>query len=126
MENNLSLIEYMNTDNSCKGCQSLSVYQLIFAKRPLKIDNKNYYVGQQLQAVFPNYLLQQSLYLLLGLPLLGFIVGAIIGSFTHELIGFGLGIVMATSAYFLAKKQAKNLFSRHFQLTKIEPIAIHN
>ncbi len=106
---------------SGNGCQSFSIYQLIFANRPLKINNQNYHQGQQLSATFPNRLLQQTLYFLLGLPLLGFILGAIIGSFTHELLGFALGLSLAIITYFFTKKQTKKLISKHLQLTQIQP-----
>lgn len=108
------------------GCQSLSIYQLLFAKRPLKINNKNYHIGQKLQASFPNDLLQKTLYRLLGFPLLSFIIGVIVGSFQHELLGFCLGVAGAIIAYFFARKQTQSLFNRHFKLTTPPSIAIHS
>ncbi|PIE45022.1 MAG: hypothetical protein CSA45_04465 [Gammaproteobacteria bacterium] len=87
------------------GCQSLSLYQLIYAKRPLTINNRDYRLGEQLQISFPNTLIRLSIYWLLGMPLLGFIVGVIIGWQDRELIGFFVGIGLAFLGFLWGKRQ---------------------
>lgn len=86
------------------GCQSLSIYQLFFANRPMILPNKGYHQGQQLTIDFPATLIQQSIGLLLGLPLTGFIIGVLLGGSQHELTGFGIGIVLGLAAYFMSQR----------------------
>lgn len=87
---------------SCKqcqnqgGCQSFSLYHLLFAKRPIVIENRHYQLGQQLRLTFPNHMILQSVAYLLGLPLLGFVGGVMVAVTYHELAGFALGLCLAT------------------------------
>ncbi len=86
------------------GCRSVSLYQLLFANRPIYIDNKNYRIGQQLTLQFPDNLILQTVGLLLGLPLLAFVIGVLIATPIHELAGFGLGIALAAIGIGIGKK----------------------
>ncbi len=94
------------------GCRSLSLYQLLFANRPIHIDNQDYHIGQQLQLQFPDSLILQTVGLLLGLPLLGFIVGVVIATPIHELAGFVLGIACASVGIWLGKRYLHKNLSR--------------
>lgn len=95
---------------SCKqcqnqgGCQSFSLSHLLFAKRPIVIENRHYQLGQQLRLDFPNHMILQSVAYLLGLPLLGFIGGVMMASAYHELAGFTLGLCLATLGVFYGRK----------------------
>lgn len=81
------------------GCQSVSIYHLLFSKRPISITNNQYHIGQKLTIKFPNSLILKSVGLLLGLPLTGFILGAVLGGMHHEITGFIVGIIAALLAY---------------------------
>ncbi len=96
------------------GCQSLSIYQLFFAKRPLTISNQGYTIGQQLVIDFPEDIIQKTVYYLLGLPLLGFLLGIFLGQLQHELIAFVLGVLFAGIGLLLGRKQVnKQLHQLH-------------
>ncbi len=86
------------------GCRSVSLYQLLFANRPIYIDNKDYSIGQQLTLQFPDNLILNTVGLLLGLPLIAFVIGVVIATPIHELAGFALGISLATIGIGLGKK----------------------
>lgn len=101
------------------GCQSLSLYQLVFAKHPIDIDNDQYHVGQPLQLRFPKELISQSIMALLGLPLLAFIIGVLGGYFIHELIAFAIGIVLATGVLMLSRRWLLKYFSKNLVIIKI-------
>lgn len=77
------------------GCQSLSLYHLLFAKRPISITNQDYRIGQKVSIRFPKSLILQALGWLLGLPLAGFILGVLLAGKSHELMGFVLGVGIA-------------------------------
>lgn len=98
------------------GCQSLSLYQLLFAQKPLTIRNDNYHTGQSLDIQFPNSLIQSSVLWLLGLPLAGFVIGVVLGGIYHELAGFSAGVGLAFLGYYLGKKHVSSRLSRYLTI----------
>lgn len=106
------------------GCQSLSLYQLIFAKRPLLIANQNYKPQQQLTIHFPDKLLNTAVYYLLGLPLAGFFIGIIGGWLLQtvfsvalgEVTGFFSGIVLAVWGYKKSKHLIQNKIKKQLHI----------
>lgn len=101
------------------GCRSLSLYQLIFAHKPLTIANVGYRQGQQLRLSFPNKLMSNSIFWLLGLPLLGFIVGVLIGQLHHELTAFGMGLLLTFGGYFIGNKHIKRQLQQELIISKV-------
>lgn len=95
------------------GCQSLSLYQLLFAKRPITIMDKGYRVGQRLRIHFPKNLILHTLVLLLGLPLMGFIVGVLLAGQSHELLGFSLGVGIAWGIMVGGSRMIRRRVYRH-------------
>ncbi len=89
------------------GCQSLSIYQLLFAKRPITIKDQGYAVGQRLIIDFPEDIIQKTVCYLLGLPLLGFILGIFLGQLRHEVLAFALGALFAGIGLLLGRKQVR-------------------
>lgn len=105
------------------GCQSLSLYQLFFAQNPLHIANRQYHVGQRLRVIFPDRLISHSVYWLLGLPLLGFISGVLLGYLHHELTAFFSGLFLAVAAYFGGKTHVNRLLQKQLL---IQPVHADN
>ncbi len=105
-------------NNSCihcqhqGGCQSLSIYQLLFSKHPITIENQGYAIGQQLIIDFPEDIIQKTVCYLLGLPLLGFIFGIVLGQLWHELLAFTLGALFAGIGLLLGRKQVRKQLHR--------------
>lgn len=99
------------------GCQSLSLYQLFFANHPITVPNKHYAIGQSLIIHFPSAMIQQSVALLLGLPLVGFISGILMGAVHHELTGFAAGLVLGIAAYFMSRQLVKKRLLNKIQMT---------
>lgn len=95
------------------GCQSLSIYQWFFASQLPTLPNRQYHLGQQLSLTFPSALLQRSIAALLGIPLLGFLLGAVSSLLIGELLGFFLGITLASLGFYDAKRRV----TRHFYQT---------
>ncbi len=94
------------------GCRSVSLYQLLFANRPIYIDNDDYRIGQQLILQFPDNLILNAVGLLLGLPLLAFVIGVGIATPIHELAGFGLGITLTVIGIGVGKKYLHRKLSK--------------
>ncbi len=88
-------------NNSCihcqhqGGCQSLSIYQLLFSKHPITIENQGYAIGQQLIIDFPEDIIQKTVCYLLGLPL-----------------AFALGALFASIGLLLGRKQVRKQLHR--------------
>lgn len=93
------------------GCRSLSLYQLIFSHKPLNITNNDYRQGQQLSLIFPDKLMINSIFWLLGLPLLGFIIGILIGQLHHEITAFAMGLLLTLGGHLVGK----NLITKQLQ-----------
>ncbi len=100
------------------GCRSVSIYQLLFANLPIYIDNNNYHIGEQLELQFSNNLIMQAIWLLLGLPLIAFIIGVFIANPVHELLGFLLGIILTVVTVYFSKNYLVKNISQKISIVK--------
>lgn len=97
------------------GCQSFSLSHWLFTSKNLTLPNTGYRPGQKLSITFPSDLIQYSLNYLLGLPLLGFLGGILLGNLHHELTAFLLGSLLGLTGYAIGKQQVQR-YLKH-QLT---------
>ncbi len=105
-----------------RRCQSLSVYHWFFDQKTVTItqpDGTNHYqTGDALRLHFPNHLLRNALCLLIGLPLTGFLTGALASHGIGEIRGFALGLLLATGAFFVAKKMLKKWLAKQLTFSR--------
>lgn len=103
-----------------KGCQSFSLYQWLYGNQPIAVPNAGYQINQQLSIQFPRYLLLNSIGLMLGTPLLAFLIGIFSSVWVGEGWGFLLALTSACATGYYTRRAVKQRLLPTLQISTIQ------